>query len=128
MLDSLTRVELQQVLIDLWQKDQKTALMVTHDVDEALFLSDRVVMMTSGPAATVGEILEVKFPRPRSRKQLLEDPEYYRLREELIGFLNDRSHHRPARPAPASPGTPPPPPPRGNASAFSRLITAFTTA
>jgi nitrate/nitrite transport system ATP-binding protein len=123
MLDSLTRVELQQVLIDLWQKDQKTALMVTHDVDEALFLSDRVVMMTSGPAATVGEILEIKFPRPRSRKQLLEDPEYYRLREELIGFLNDRSHHRPVRPAPT--GGMPPPPARGNASAFSRLLSAF---
>src|SRR5262249_55443113 len=66
MLDSLTRYELQQVLLDLWQKDQKTALMVTHDVDEALFLSDRIVMMTDGPAATVGEILEVDFPRPRS--------------------------------------------------------------
>jgi nitrate/nitrite transport system ATP-binding protein len=113
MLDSLTRYELQEVLLDLWQKDQKTALMVTHDVDEALFLSDRVVMMTNGPAATVGEILEVKFPRPRSRKQLLEDPEYYRLREELIGFLEERSHHRPA-PA-ASSGMPrdmaPPPQP-----------------
>src|SRR6267154_812690 len=94
MLDSLTRAELQEVLIDLWQKDQKTALMVTHDVDEALFLSDRVVMMTNGPAATVGEILEVKFPRPRSRKQLLEDPEYYRLREELIGFLEERPPQR----------------------------------
>lgn len=107
MLDSLTRAELQQVLLDLWQKDQKTALMVTHDVDEALFLSDRVVMMTSGPAATVGEVLEVKFPRPRSRKQLLEDPGYYRLREELIGFLEERSHHRPARPA-EIPSSPPP--------------------
>jgi ABC-type nitrate/sulfonate/bicarbonate transport system ATPase subunit len=62
MLDSLTRVELQQVLIDLWRKDQKTAVMVTHDVDEAIFLSDRVVMMTNGPAAEVGDILEVKFP------------------------------------------------------------------
>jgi ABC-type nitrate/sulfonate/bicarbonate transport system ATPase subunit len=99
MLDSLTRYELQEVLLDLWQKDQKTAVMVTHDVDEALFLSDRVVMMTNGPAATVGEILEVKFPRPRSRKQLMEDPEYYRLREHLITFLEERSHHRPAPPA-----------------------------
>jgi nitrate/nitrite transport system ATP-binding protein len=96
MLDSLTRYDLQEVLLDLWQKDQKTALMVTHDVDEALFLSDRVIMMTNGPAATVGEILEVKFPRPRSRKQLLEDPEYYRLREQLIGFLEERSHLRPS--------------------------------
>src|SRR2546422_415054 len=97
MLDSLTRFELQQVLLDLWRKDQKTALMVTHDVDEALFLSDRVVMMTNGPEACVGDILEIKFPRPRSRKQLLEDPDYYRLRAELIGFLEERSHHRPAR-------------------------------
>jgi nitrate/nitrite transport system ATP-binding protein len=104
MLDSLTRYELQEVLLDLWQKDQKTALMVTHDVDEALFLSDRVIMMTNGPAATVGEILEVRFPRPRSRKQLLEDPEYYRLRETLIGFLESRSHLRPTVPAkPAAP-------------------------
>jgi nitrate/nitrite transport system ATP-binding protein len=99
MLDSLTRYELQDVLLDLWQKDQKTALMVTHDVDEALFLSDRVVMMTNGPAATVGEILEVKFPRPRSRQQLLEDPEYYRLRAALIGFLEERSHLKPVRAA-----------------------------
>jgi nitrate/nitrite transport system ATP-binding protein len=109
MLDSLTRYELQEVLLDLWQKDQKTALMVTHDVDEALFLSDRVVMMTNGPAATVGEILEVKFPRPRSRKQLLEDPEYYRLRETLIGFLESRSHLRPTAAQPTTPPTPPPP-------------------
>jgi nitrate/nitrite transport system ATP-binding protein len=90
MLDSLTRVELQQVLIDLWRKDQKTAVMVTHDVDEALFLSDRVVMMTNGPAAEVGDILEVKFPRPRNRKDILNDPEYYKLREHLIGFLEER--------------------------------------
>ncbi len=107
MLDSLTRYELQEVLLDLWQKDQKTALMVTHDVDEALFLSDRVIMMTNGPAATVGEILEVTFPRPRSRQQLLEDPEYYRLREQLIGFLEERSHLRPARAAPSGRSTPP---------------------
>jgi nitrate/nitrite transport system ATP-binding protein len=93
MLDSLTRVELQQVLIDLWRRDQKTALMVTHDVDEAIFLADRVVMMTNGPAAEVGDILEIKFPRPRNRKDLLNDPEYYRLREHLIGFLEDYAHH-----------------------------------
>ncbi|WP_438483234.1 ABC transporter ATP-binding protein [Oleiharenicola lentus] len=124
MLDSLTRVELQQVLIDLWQKDQKTALMVTHDVDEALFLSDRIVMMTSGPAATVGEIVEVKFPRPRSRKQLLEDPEYYRLREELIGFLEERSHHRPTRP-PSPPSTPEVKPPAKH-SPLKRFLSALT--
>src|SRR5688500_14913225 len=94
MLVSLTRYELQEVLLDLWQKDQKTALMVTHDIDEALFLSDRVVMMTNGPAATVGEILEVTFPRPRSRRQLLEDAGYYRLRGQLLGFLEARSDVR----------------------------------
>lgn len=100
MLDSLTRYELQEVLIDLWQKDQKTAIMVTHDVDEALFLSDRVVMMTNGPSATVGEILEVRFPRPRNRRDLLESPEYDRSREQLIGFLEKRSHKQHDRPKP----------------------------
>ena len=104
MLDSLTRFELQDVLLELWQNDRKTALMVTHDVDEALFLSDRIVMMTNGPAATVGDILEVTFPRPRSRKQLLEDPEYYRLREHLIAFLEERSHLRPTRQTPIPTG------------------------
>lgn len=92
MLDSLTRMELQQVLIELWRKDQKTALMVTHDVDEALFLSDRIVMMTNGPAARVGDILEVPFARPRDRKALLEDPEYYALRARLIEFLEEHAH------------------------------------
>src|SRR6186713_2530144 len=97
MLDSLTRFELQQVLIELWRKDKKTALMVTHDVDEALFLSDRVVMMTNGPEATVGDTLLIPFQRPRERKVIMEDPHYYELREHLITFLNDRSHLRPDR-------------------------------
>jgi nitrate/nitrite transport system ATP-binding protein len=92
MLDSLTRMELQQVLIELWRKDQKTALMVTHDVDEALFLADRIVMMTNGPSARVGDILEVPFVRPRDRKALLEDPEYYKLRAHLIEFLEEHAH------------------------------------
>src|SRR6266545_3568349 len=101
MLDSLTRFELQQVLIELWRKDKKTALMVTHDVDEALFLADRIVMMTNGPAAEVGDILEVHFPRPRERKAVMEHPDYYRLREHLITFLEVRA----ARPRPnAQPG------------------------
>ena len=105
MLDSLTRYELQSVLLDLWQRDQKTALMVTHDVDEALYLRDRVVMMTNGPEARVGEILEIPFPRPRDRRELLENPRYYELREQLIGFLNHRSHLKPPLPErpPASP-------------------------
>jgi ABC-type nitrate/sulfonate/bicarbonate transport system ATPase subunit len=90
MLDSLTRYELQQVLIDLWSHDQKTALMVTHDVDEALFLSDRVAMMTSGPEARLGGILEVPFTRPRSRQAVLEQPDYYPLREQIITFLEEQ--------------------------------------
>ncbi|HUQ68821.1 MAG TPA: ABC transporter ATP-binding protein, partial [Planctomycetaceae bacterium] len=85
MLDSLTRMELQQILIDLWMEDKKTALMVTHDVDEALLLSDRVVMMTNGPEAHVGAILEVPFARPRNRVELLEDPAFEALRDQLVG-------------------------------------------
>jgi ABC-type nitrate/sulfonate/bicarbonate transport system ATPase subunit len=74
-------------------------MMVTHDVDEALFLSDRVVMMTNGPAAEVGEILEVKFPRPRDRKAIMEHPEYYHYREQLITFLEDRAYRKPSQKA-----------------------------
>jgi len=91
MLDSLTRYELQRVLIQVWRKNRITALMVTHDVDEALFLSDRVVCMTNGPEAEVGEILEVNFPRPRERKSVMEHPDYYKLREHLITFLEEHA-------------------------------------
>ena len=96
MLDSLTRMELQDVLIELWSRDRKTALMVTHDVDEAIFLSDRVVMMTNGPAAKVGDILSVDLPRPRDRTKVLEHPDYYKYREHLIGFLADQDREREA--------------------------------
>jgi nitrate/nitrite transport system ATP-binding protein len=98
MLDSLTRFELQQVLIELWRKDRKTALMVTHDVDEALFLADRIVMMTNGPEAEVGDILEVKFPRPRNRQDVLEHRDYYALREHLITFLEVHAHKNSSAP------------------------------
>jgi ABC-type nitrate/sulfonate/bicarbonate transport system ATPase subunit len=94
MLDMLTRYELQQVLIELWRKNKITALMVTHDVDEALFLSDRIVCMTDGPEAEVGDILEIHFPRPRERKAVMEHPDYYQLREHLIEFLEVRAHRR----------------------------------
>ena len=97
MLDSLTRYELQDVLLELWRRNRITTLMVTHDVDEAVYLSDRVIMMTDGPEAEVGDILNIPFERPRSRKQIMEDPRYYELREHLITFLNDRSHIRPSR-------------------------------
>jgi nitrate/nitrite transport system ATP-binding protein len=107
MLDSLTRYELQQVLIELWRKTKLTALMVTHDVDEALFLSDRVICMTNGPEAEVGEILEVPFERPRDRKTVMEHPEYYKYREHLITFLEERAYRK--KPAGNAPATPPPP-------------------
>jgi ABC-type nitrate/sulfonate/bicarbonate transport system ATPase subunit len=96
MLDSLTRIELQDLLLDLWSEDHKTALMVTHDVDEALFLSDRVVMMTSGPRARVGQIIGVPFERPRQREAVLEHPDYYELRGQLIAFL-EREEERKSR-------------------------------
>jgi nitrate ABC transporter ATP-binding subunit len=110
MLDTLTRFELQQVLLDVWNRSHVTALMVTHDVDEAIFLADRVVMMTNGPAAEVGDVLEVPFARPRHRAALLEDPEYYRCRERLITFLEVHAH-KPARTGErGAPGSPAPPP------------------
>lgn len=106
MLDSLTRIELQDVLLDLWAQDQKTALMVTHDVDEAVFLSDRVVMMTSGPEAHVGEILTIPFARPRDRLDLMDSPAFYEMRERLVTFLEDQVHKPP--PPAAAPKAPKP--------------------
>ena len=97
MLDSLTKMELQEVLLELWRRNQLTTLMVTHDVDEAIFLSDRVVMMTDGPEAEVGDILEIPFARPRNRAAILADPLYQELRNHLLTFLNERSHIRPSR-------------------------------
>ena len=87
MLDSLTRWELQDVLMDVWTRTQVTAICVTHDVDEAILLADRVVMMSNGPNAKIGNIMEVDLPRPRSRKALLAHPDYYAYREELLDFL-----------------------------------------
>ena len=115
MLDSLTRYELQQVLIELWRKNKITAMMVTHDVDEALFLSDRIVCMTDGPEAEVGDIIEVNFPRPRERKAVMEHPDYYKLRERLIEFLEIHAHKKkghtvpPAGPSDDSPSHVPAP-------------------
>ena len=104
MLDSLTKIELQQVLLDLWRKFRITTLMVTHDVDEAIFLSDRVVMMTDGPEAELGDILSIPFERPRNRAAVLADPRYYELRDHLITFLNERSHIRPSKDPGFKPG------------------------
>ncbi|RKN82869.1 ABC transporter ATP-binding protein [Ulvibacterium marinum] len=87
MLDSLTRGELQDILIEIWNKEKITAVMITHDVDEAIFLADRVIMMTSGPRAKIGDALEINFNRPRTRKEVLEHDDYYKYRKHLIDFL-----------------------------------------
>jgi nitrate/nitrite transport system ATP-binding protein len=92
MLDSLTRWELQEVLMEVWSRTQVTAICVTHDVDEAILLADRVVMMTNGPEATIGKITEVNLPRPRTRRALLDHPDYWHYRAEVLGFLEDCEH------------------------------------
>ncbi len=92
MLDSLTRWELQEVLMEVWSRTKVTAICVTHDVDEAIMLADRVVMMTNGPQATIGRIVNVDLPRPRSRKALLEHADYYAYREQVLGFLEEYEH------------------------------------
>ncbi|MFT3787609.1 MAG: ABC transporter ATP-binding protein [Tepidisphaeraceae bacterium] len=98
MLDALTRLELQEVLLSVWREHRITTLMVTHDVDEAVFLSDRVVMMTNGPAATVGEILHIPFERPRNRS-IIEDPLYAQKRDAILAFLESHDHRKSRRSA-----------------------------
>jgi nitrate/nitrite transport system ATP-binding protein len=92
MLDSLTRWELQEVLMEVWERTHVTAIVVTHDVDEAILMADRVVMMTNGPQAKIGKIETIDLPRPRSRKALLAHPDYYKYRESLLTFLAECDH------------------------------------
>ncbi|ODR99540.1 nitrate/sulfonate/bicarbonate ABC transporter ATP-binding protein [Methyloceanibacter superfactus] len=92
MLDSLTRWALQEVLMEVWTRTEVTAVCVTHDVDEAILLADRVVMMTNGPNARVGRIVEIDIPRPRTRQALLAHPRYYEYREAILGFLDEFEH------------------------------------
>lgn len=92
MLDSLTRWDLQDVLVEVWNRTKVTAVMVTHDVDEAILLADRVVMMTNGPKATIGKVLKVDLPRPRDRKALLKHPDFYAYRQEVLHFLAEHDH------------------------------------
>ncbi|TWT65061.1 ABC transporter ATP-binding protein [Allorhodopirellula solitaria] len=94
MLDSLTRLELQEILLEILVRDQVTTVMVTHDVDEALFMSDRVVMMTNGPRARVGAIFSLPFDRPRNRAEVLEHPEYYEYRRKMIEFLEHQDYRK----------------------------------
>ncbi|MEW6464649.1 MAG: ABC transporter ATP-binding protein [Pseudomonadota bacterium] len=92
-LDALTRARLQDELLEIVAKTEATVVMVTHDVDEAVLLSDRIVMMTNGPAATIGEVLRVDLPRPRNRVALADDPQYQRCRKAVIDFLYTRQSH-----------------------------------
>ena len=97
-LDALTRAHLQDELLEIVAKTQSSVIMVTHDVDEAVLLSDRIVMLTNGPAATIGEILDVRLPRPRSRIELADDERYHACRTAVIDFLYRKQRH-PARQA-----------------------------
>ncbi|MCW5663479.1 MAG: ABC transporter ATP-binding protein [Piscinibacter sp.] len=92
-LDALTRAKLQDELLKIVGRTHSTVVMVTHDVDEAVLLSDRIVMMTNGPAATIGEILAVELPRPRDRVELAEDTRYVHYRREVLDFLYTRHGH-----------------------------------
>jgi ABC-type nitrate/sulfonate/bicarbonate transport system ATPase subunit len=92
-LDAITKEELQEELLAIWREQRPTVLMITHDIDEALFLADRVVMMTNGPAATIGDILTVPFERPRSYEAIQADPRYGQLRNQAIDFLYRRFAH-----------------------------------
>ncbi|BAZ37192.1 nitrate transport ATP-binding subunits C and D [Calothrix sp. NIES-4101] len=89
-LDALTRGNLQEQLMQICEENEVTAVMVTHDVDEAVLLSDRIVMLTNGPESKIGDILEVDIPRPRKRMEVVEHPSYYSLRSEMIYFLNQQ--------------------------------------
>src|SRR5207253_9219598 len=92
MLDSLTRFELQDTLLQVWERRRRTVVMVTHDIDEALYLADRLILMTDGPEAGVGEILEVPFARPRRRAAVLAHPEYYACRRRVLESLDHHAH------------------------------------
>lgn len=92
-LDAITKEELQEELLKIWNTHKCTVLMITHDIDEALFLADKLVMMTNGPAATIGEVMEIPFRRPRNRGRMMETPEYYKLRNYALDFLYNRFAH-----------------------------------
>ncbi len=92
-LDAITKEELQEELLKIWNEHRCTVLMITHDIDEALFLADRLVMMTNGPAASIGEVMQIPFARPRDRARIMEMPEYYKLRNYALDFLYNRFAH-----------------------------------
>jgi nitrate/nitrite transport system ATP-binding protein len=87
-LDALTKGKLQKQVLDIWENNRQAVMMITHDVDEAIYMSDRIVLMTNGPAATIGEILEVPFPHPRDRTAIRNSKEYFELRNHALNFLD----------------------------------------
>ncbi len=95
-LDALTRGFMQDELTAIWEKNKKTVIMITHDVDEAVFLSDRIVLMSNGPKARIAEIVDVNIPRPRTRESVMESPDYLRLRKELLHYLISTHLHQAA--------------------------------
>lgn len=103
-IDALTRGVIQEELVRMWTASRNTVFMVTHDVDEAILLSDRIALMTNGPEARLAEIVEVKIPRPRVRATIIDDPEYGRLRNHIIHFLVERSRHLQEQARAVSPG------------------------
>jgi nitrate/nitrite transport system ATP-binding protein len=93
-LDAITKEELQEELLQIWEDHRITVMMITHDIDEALFLSDRLVMMTNGPSAKIGEIMTIPFDRPRDRERVMADPRYTKLRNEALDFLYNKFAHQ----------------------------------
>jgi len=91
MLDSLTRLDLQDTLLEAWERSRKVVVMVTHDIDEALYLADRIILMTDGPEAHVGEIYDVPFSRPRNRNAVMDDPNYFKAHSHVIDFLENHA-------------------------------------
>jgi nitrate/nitrite transport system ATP-binding protein len=92
-IDALTRGVIQEELIQMWNSTRNTVFMVTHDVDEAILLSDRIMLMTNGPAARIAEIVDVTIPRPRARDSIIEHPHYYKIRNHIIHFLVRHATH-----------------------------------
>ena len=86
-LDALTKRKLQQQVLEIWESHRQAVMMITHDVDEAIYMSDRIILMTNGPEANIGEILEVPFAHPRDRHAMRESKEYFELRNHALDFL-----------------------------------------
>jgi nitrate/nitrite transport system ATP-binding protein len=105
-LDALTRGTIQEELVKIWGKSRKTVFMITHDIDEAILLSDRIFLMTNGPNARIAESVVIDLPRPRTRAEIIHHPDYYKIRNHLVDFLVKRSHELAGTPPPGGPLAP----------------------